>query len=161
MYDQTTYVTLRCRSAGPGAHLPLARRQLVRHRDRQIQSVHERTARRPYRHGGVTQRSITACLQPEWGADYAPAWHGKLRGRLRRHPGREMQDLELHVPAEAVQRDQASHKAAGPPYLKTRCHLLSLLPLDLLHDRNGNTDSIINQVFIIFILLSFSECTFI
>src|SRR5215211_585701 len=42
-----------------GTHLPLARRQLVRNRDRQIQSVHDRTARRPYRYSSITQRAAS------------------------------------------------------------------------------------------------------
>src|SRR3712207_5580303 len=88
------------------SHLRSTSRQLVRHRDRQIQGVHDRTASRPYRYGSITQRSITARLQLERGAHSAPAWHGKLRGRLRRHPGWEVQNLEPHVPPEAVQRDQ-------------------------------------------------------
>ena len=46
-----------------GADLPLARRQVIRNRDRQIQHVHDRSARRPYRYGSITQRGITACLQ--------------------------------------------------------------------------------------------------
>src|ERR687898_566769 len=103
--------TFENRSAGPGRtgayHLPLASGQLVRHGDRQIQSMHDRTARRPYHRGSITYRSIATCLQLEWGADDAPAWHGKLRGRLRRHPSREVQNLEPHVAAEVVQRDQA------------------------------------------------------
>jgi hypothetical protein len=37
---------------------------------------------------------------------------------------------------------------------------LSLLPLDVLHGRNGNIDSTINQVFISFIIFSFSDDTF-
>src|SRR5919112_718418 len=90
---------------GTSAFLPLARRQLIRNRDRHIQRVHDRPARRPYLYGSITQRSITAGLQLEWGADDTPAWHGKLRSCLRRHPGREVQNLELHVTAKAVQRD--------------------------------------------------------
>jgi len=54
---------------GTGAQLLLARRQSVRNRDRQIQSVHDRTARRPYHYGSITQRRITACLQPHVAAE--------------------------------------------------------------------------------------------
>ena len=78
-----------------GADLPLARRQLIRNRDRQIQRVHDRSARRPYRYGSITQRRITACLQLEWGADDTPAWHCKHRGCLRRYPGREVLNLRF------------------------------------------------------------------
>src|SRR5918995_5823864 len=91
-----------------GANLPLARRQSVRNRDRQIQSVHDRTARRPYRYGSITQRRITACLQLEWGADDTPAWHGKHRGCLRRYPGREFLNLQPHVATEIIQRYQVN-----------------------------------------------------
>src|SRR5215218_4802447 len=91
-----------------GTHLPLARRQLVRNGNRQIQSVHDRTARRPYRYGSITQRRITARLQLERGADDTPMWHGKLRSCLRRYPGRAVLNLQPHVATETIQRDQVN-----------------------------------------------------
>src|SRR5215208_7153168 len=52
------------------------------------------------------------------------------------------------------------HNAVQPPCLKPDVTSLSLLPLNVLHGRNGNISSIINQVFIRFIILSFPEDTF-
>src|SRR5215207_522091 len=111
MYDQATYVDHRYRSAGPPWDrrlFTITRRQLIRNRDRQIQRVHDRPARRPYRYGSITQRGITAGLQLEWGADDTPAWHGKPRGCLRRYPGREVLNFQPHVAAEISQGDQVN-----------------------------------------------------